>query len=138
MKNNTKKQLVILGLMLTFGVISSVSAECVRPVASGYKKIGCLQDGLASVLKDGKYGFIDKDGAVVIRPQYDFVSGFKEGLSHAKKGSKKGYIDTQGKEVIPFEYDFANDFENGIAKVSKDDKWFYIDKTGKFVKDVGK
>ena len=126
------------GLVAVLMSGTAFAAECVRPAVSGYKKVGCLSDGLAQVSKDHKFGFVDADGKVVIPLKFDHAADFKEGLSHAKKGGKKGYIDTQGKTVIPFEYDFANDFENGIAKVNKGEEWFYIDKTGQRVKEIEK
>ena len=125
-------------LAMTVLISSTAFAECVRPAASGYKRIGCLSEGLAVAQKEHKFGFINAEGKVVIPLEYDHVSDFKEGLAHAKKGSKKGYIDTQGKTVIPFEYHFANDFENGMAKVNKNEEWFYIDKTGQRVKELEK
>ena len=137
MKHTTRSFLwATMTICFLFG--TPVFAECVRPNVSGYKKVGCLSEGLATVQKEHKFGFIDKDGKVVIPVEDDHVSDFKEGLAHAKKGSKKGYIDTTGKTVIPFEYHFANDFENGMAKVNKGDDWFYIDKTGQRVKELEK
>jgi hypothetical protein len=52
-------------------------------------------DGLALVKKNGKWGYIDKTGTVVIAPQFDQVVGalgFPEGLAPVKKGGKWGYI----------------------------------------------
>ena len=125
-------------LAMTVLMSSTAFAECVRPRAIGYKRVGCLSEGLSVAQKEHKFGFINAEGKVVIPIEYDHVSDFKEGLAHAKKGNKKGYIDTQGKTVIPFEYHFANDFENGMAKVNKGEEWFYIDKTGKRVKELEK
>jgi len=46
------------------------------------------------------YGFIDKNGKVVIEPQFDNVEDFSEGLEQVKKDGKEGYIDKIGKVVI--------------------------------------
>jgi hypothetical protein len=50
-----------------------------------------------------KYGFIDKTGKEVIKPQYQEVHPFSEGLALVEKNDKYGYIDRTGKEVIPIQ-----------------------------------
>lgn len=50
---------------------------------------------------DGKFGFIDKTGKLVIPNIYTFANDFNEGLSQVSKNLKKGYIDNTGKIVIP-------------------------------------
>ena len=132
---NTARFFSVWGAISALLMFSSTisAAECVRPKVSGYKRVGCLNEGLAVVSKDMKYGAVDEKGTVIVPLEYDFIADFSEGLAHAKKGSKKGYLDTKGNIAIPFEYDMANPFENGKAKVQKMDQWFYIDTQGKVV-----
>lgn len=106
---------------------------------------------LFRVEKDGKYGYIDKTGKVVIPFQYDGADRFFEGLASVlvgaklvdvevtvygtggappvKKlekqlvGGKYGYIDTTGKMVIP-PYIYAGKFSEGLAAVGVGGKWF--------------
>ena len=132
---NTARFFSVLGAISALLMFSSTisAAECIRPKVSGYKRVGCLNEGLAVVSKDMKYGAVDEKGTVIVPLEYDFIADFKENLAHAKKGKKKGYINKTGEVVIPFEYDIAQDFENGKAKVQKMDQWFYIDTQGKVV-----
>ena len=132
---NTARFFSVLGAISALLMFSSTisAAECVRPKVSGYKRVGCLNEGLAVVSKDMKYGAVDEKGTVIVPLEYDFLADFKENLAHAKKGKKKGYINKTGEVVIPFEYDIAQDFENGKAKVQKMDQWFYIDTQGKVI-----
>lgn len=89
----------------------------------------------AWVTKQGKYGFIDKTGTLVIPAQYDVVNGFSEGLAKVKINGKCGFINTRGDVVIPVTFSDAASFESGIAWVKDDaNRTFYIDKTGKEVK----
>ncbi len=94
-----------------------------------------FSEGLTRVKKDGKWGFIDTTGKVVIPCQYDDASwSFSEGLTCVEKDGKYGFIDTTGKVVIPCQYDDASwSFSEGLARVKKDGKWRYIDTTGKEV-----
>ena len=54
---------------------------------------------LFPVVQNGKWGFIDKTGKIVINQKFDKVSGFSEGLCGVKIGNKWGYIDKTGKYV---------------------------------------
>lgn len=89
-----------------------------------------FSEGLSPVLKEGKCGFMNKKGEIVIKPEYDSVYGFNEGIALAEKEGKWGYIDRNGKVLIPFEYEWADQFSEGLAGVKKDGKFGYIDKTG--------
>lgn len=81
---------------------------------------------------DGKAGFIDHNGAIVIPFIYDFVLGFSEGLSAVGKDGKVGYIDKKGNVVIPFEFDQAEYFEKGLASARIGQNSGFIDKSGNF------
>lgn len=106
------------------------------------------QDGsqLFLIEKDGKSGFIDHNGKVVIAPQFDSVSGFSEGLALATCNGKKFFIDTSGRTVFEARYDIINNFSEGLAAVNigqtrvahiglidNPGRWGFIDKTGQLV-----
>jgi len=55
-----------------------------------------FSEGLAAVELNGKYGFIDKKGNLVIQPVYDNAYLFPEGLALVFLNGKRGYIDTKG------------------------------------------
>jgi hypothetical protein len=87
---------------------------------------------------EGKYGYIDRSGKMVIPPKFGSADPFSEGLAMVQldsAGNKWGYIDKSGKVVISGkEFDLARGFSEGLAVVrGKNDKYGYIDKTGKFV-----
>ncbi|MEJ1933162.1 WG repeat-containing protein, partial [Nostoc sp. NIES-2111] len=59
-----------------------------------------FSEGLASVkTESGKWGFINRQGNIVIKPQFDEVSNFSFGLARVRIGKKYGYIDKYGKYV---------------------------------------
>jgi hypothetical protein len=83
-----------------------------------FKKIGEYQENMI-VIKDkksGKYGYMNRDNQIVIKPTYQEAKYFQEGLAPVKL-KKWGYIDKTGKTVIEFHYDSCNCFNNGIARV---------------------
>ena len=65
-----------------------------------------------------KYGYIDKNGKVVIEPQFDYAYPFSEGLAHVNKDAKYGFIDKSGKVVIEPQFDEAGAFSEGFARVA--------------------
>jgi len=91
-----------------------------------------------------KWGFIDKQGKIVITPQFDEAVGFHEGLAAVGVGGKYGFIDRTGRIVINPVFDSTMPFDGGLAQVtvneaSGDDsakakyKFGFIDKTGKYI-----
>ncbi|EAK9856530.1 WG repeat-containing protein [Campylobacter lari] len=60
-----------------------------------------------------KYGFIDKQGNLVIEAKYDNAWGFSEGLARVELNGKYGFVDKQGNLVIETEYDVVLDLVEG-------------------------
>ena len=85
------------------------------------------------VRQNGKWGFIDNTGKVVIPLNYDWTWSFSEGLAAVERNGKWGFIDNTGKVVVPLNYDDAGSFSEGLALVSRNGKYGFVDKTGKVV-----
>lgn len=101
---------------------------------------------LIAVQKNGKVGYINTQGKLVIPAIYDDLqdpddkydetwanAASKEGTIVVAKNGKYGVIDTKGKTVVPLKYEELNDFSEGMASFRKGEKWGFIDKTGKEV-----
>lgn len=59
--------------------------------------------------KDGKYGYVDKDGKVVVDYQYDDAKEQNAyGYAAVQKDGKWGVINEKGEEVVAPQYDFSN------------------------------
>ena len=110
-----------------WGIIDKTGHE----VIARYGIRNPFSDGLASVASNGKYGFIDKKGHVVIPFKYDDARPFQEGLARIMLNHKYGFIDKTGRVVIPCIYENAHHFSEGFAAVKLGGKWGFIDKTGK-------
>lgn len=100
------------------------------------KKLKELENiALEHIKKDGKWGFADEAGNVVIQCKWKDAFPFKEELARVQEDNEKyGFIDKTGKVVIPCKWRGAWSFSEGMAAVM-DDNWKYgfIDKTGKVV-----
>jgi WG containing repeat len=85
-------------------------------------------------VRDGKYGYIERNGNIVIPARFEQARDFSEGLASVKIGDKYGCIDASGKIVIPPRFDFIDEFKNGLARITLDRlENGKIDKTGKIV-----
>lgn len=90
-------------------------------------------DGFSVVIKNGKYGVIDRKGNEVIPVQYDDLRFEDNGIAAVRKDGKWGYINVNGEEVTPAIYNDAVFFEKGLAAVKKENKWGYINTKGEEV-----
>ncbi len=82
-----------------------------------YSSVGYFHEGYARAEKNGKYGFVDKNGNEIIPPKYEWVGQFKEGVARVFTNDKAGYVAKKGKVVISEKYDDAWEFSQGLAKV---------------------
>lgn len=75
-------------------------------------------NGIAVLLMfDNTVQYINKEGKVLIRGDYDRVGNFNNGLAWVSKNNKFGYIDMSGKIVIDTIFTSATDFNEGVAFV---------------------
>lgn len=84
--------------------------------------------GMCQVEKDGKYGYVNTRGKLVIPFQYTKASPFSEnGLAFVVgENGLGGYIDKTGKYVISPKFDTGTIFKFGLAAVSRKGKFEYI------------
>jgi hypothetical protein len=83
------------------------------------------------VMENGKTGFRDLDGNIVIKPIYDNAEMFSEGLSTVQIGNKYGLIDETGKYVLALrDMEYLGSVHNGLASFRANDKYGFIDTAG--------
>lgn len=81
-----------------------------------------------------KFGFVDKQGEVVINPQFSEVRNFSDGLCGVMNDDGKwGFIDKEGSIVINYQFDDVRDFKGGKCIVQSDNKSGVIDEEGKYI-----
>ncbi len=115
-----------MGCDLMFGrVFLLVVALLIAAINSSAQYVS---DHWFPVYVNGKAGFIDRSGKIVLEPKYDGASYFSEGLARVSVGRdtiitdgfSQGFIDESGKLVIKPSWDVVSHFSEGLAAVGYD------------------
>ena len=84
---------------------------------------------------EGKTGYIDRQYAMVIEPQFEEGHFFSEGYARVKVNGKWGLINPEGKVVKLFDFVLKGDLHDGYMRFLKGGKIGFIDKNGKILID---
>ena len=98
-----------------------------------FRAAGDFSDGLAPVKINGKWGYINKVGNILIDPKFNACGFFSGGLAVARIGDIWSFIDKTGRVVISEQFEEVQHFSDGLAAVKTGSNWKYIDKNGKIV-----
>lgn len=90
---------------------------------------------LLVVVKNGRYGYIDHKGKMVIRPQFLWGEDFDHGFAWVYVCSRDVLIDESG-SVVPKKQADAYAFSNGLRLKQQGNKYGFIDTSGKFKIDA--
>lgn len=98
---------------------------------------GEFSEGLRVVVRDGRFGYADETGRIVIAPRYAWAGDFSEGRAAVAvdalvgEGMLMGLIDREGRAVIPPEYDDLSWDGSRYATVDKGGLHGCLDRTGR-------
>lgn len=76
--------------------------------------------------RDGKWGFIDRNGVPMITFSFEQVTPFSEGLAGVRFGDKWGFVNLAGELIIPFRFE-----ESGIDRKGTTGEQPFVFKEGK-------
>ena len=116
-------------------------------IIDGIAQTGKNIDGLIQVKQvadqgsfwdDGKWGYIDEQGKLVIDYQYDFAGDYVDGLAGVVKDGKYGFINKDNKYVIEptFEYGKSTllpNFSDGLVEIYEKPNWTIYNTKGEKV-----
>lgn len=96
---------------------------------------GPIKEGLARLRKDAHhYGFSDRFGKIVIKPEFDNVGVFDGGVCPVETKEKWGVINRSGAFVVAPKYDgLDRNFSEGKIAFRTGSKWGVIDAKGQVV-----
>ncbi len=98
-----------------------------------------MSEGLLPVMKNGKVGYINGNGYLVIPLRYDKLNGrnwarrFNNGRAIVKKNGKLGVIDTNNRVIVPFssQIQSISDFSARKATMRKRGQIIIVDVNGR-------
>lgn len=133
------RPMVVVALLFACALIVASCGSSGATVAT--ESTESTAPGLYPVSLDGRWGYIDGTGTIVIEPQFDLALDFTEGLAAVTLEGKWGYIDTSGTMLIQPQFDRAQPFSEGLGAVhtySYSDGqplnyWGFVDRTGDVV-----
>jgi len=98
---------------------------------------GRVSEGKVAISLNGKLGYADRDGNVVVQPQFEHAEPFYEDRAAVCKQGRWGYINPAGKLVILLQYRGCSWFDSGVAIVKPYDQSepLLIDKDGNLVRE---
>lgn len=88
-------------------------------------------EGLAGVSIGGKWGYVDRNGRIVINLIYDSCTKFSNHRAAVSLCGKWGYIDPQGAIVAKIMYDNAWSYRGSLALVCRNGKYGYLGNDGR-------
>lgn len=92
---------------------------------------GTFQSGLVLTLSQGKYGYTDTTGKLVIATTYKEAGEFKQGRAFVINADKvKQCITPAGEVVFSYTGDLVSHFNKGTALFKNDEGFFYLNRKG--------
>ncbi len=116
------------------GVVNFRTGKEVLPPQ--YTHIRPFREGVAAVLANGSWQFVDVSGKALFPQQFEDAGVFSEGFAAARTGGKWGFINKKGAWVIPAQYERVTAFEKGSAFAKTAQGWQQIDGTGKTLRTL--
>lgn len=102
--------------------------------AEDYDLIFPPADGYIRVVRDLKWGLLDKNADEILNCKWDYLGELAEGFRLIRSGSLTGFANAEGKQVITPQFVQAENFSQGLAAVKNDEgKWGYINTEGTLI-----
>ena len=131
-----RKVLYILGGLAVIIVIACLVKTQTKSKKISFNEVQVIKhaednDTQIRVIKNGKWGMLDKNGKILGDIEYNSISPFYEGISRVEKDGKFGYVDEKFNFIVKPKYDYGYYFTNGFAIVKNNNKAGFINKKGK-------
>ena len=110
------------------GILKTICLQSWLILAIAFGLISTPMAADVLVNNQGKFGYADENGKLVVGYKYSYIDSFDEnGLALVMKGSKCGMINRDGVEILPAIYDNITEFDHGVAQIKKGKKVGLID-----------
>ena len=100
-----------------------INSKGEKVLTDGFDKIKQINSDGVVFVKDKKYGFMDYDKKVIIKPKYQDLKELNAGIFKAKKDDKYGIVDLENKEKLAFKYSDIYYEQSAGFYVAEDEKY---------------
>ena len=109
------RRLLALAMAALLAAVPAMAAEDFRSAQA----ISNFSEGLAAFQDaSGLWGYLNRQGEVVIEPAWDYAGDFCEGRARVRGDNQQyGYIDAEGNVAVAPLFTASTDFDNGVACV---------------------
>ena len=140
----TSEGRIIIAVNTDWGVGYFTDANGKLLFKKQFEEVDVFCDGYARVKLDGKYGYINSNGDLVVPCIYDdaycsyvpYISDPEDGYFVSLNG-KYGLVFLTGEEVVPCVYDYIFPFSCDIAVVWSEGKYGCVDMEGEIIVPFG-
>ena len=119
MKYGFKCAAALVFCVFSLSDAAAQTADVLRRLNAKYDRVMPFDEGLAVVSENGRYGYVDTLGKVVVPLIYDEAASFRNGRATVSKGKaeacKQAMIDRSGREITPFAWDHLGSVADGEA-----------------------
>lgn len=98
-----------------------------------FQQVRHLSNGMAAVMKNDKWGFVNEQGVLAVDCLYDLVADFRASVTAVQKQNNWFLIDKSGAVIKQLDIDFFFGYQNGVAKIMKRGRSNFIDESGNLV-----
>ena len=95
-----------------------------------------ISENRIGVKLEGKYGFVNSNGQLIIANRYDDIQLFSEGLAAYQLNGKWGFLNEQEQLVVQPYYDEVLPFNQNVAAVRDGTQWGLIDQNGNIIEKI--
>jgi hypothetical protein len=81
--------------------------------------------------KKGKFGLLDGEGRLIVKPIFDNIGPMSNGVAPFKKGDILGFFNRNGKIVCQTDLESLTSYDDLMAGTDSGGQWHVIDKSGK-------
>lgn len=101
-----------------------------------------VNEGLAVVKKDGKYGYASQEYKIPEKCEWDYATNFKSGVAAVKKDKKWGLINSKLESITEMKYDdikideMSSCISNGVIFAKENNKYIMLNSSGERIGDL--
>jgi len=98
-----------------------------------FTEIAKFNEGLAVIVSEGKFGYINNNGEITIPTKFDYASMFYNGFAEVEILGKSCFINTKGDKQFEPKFEEIRPYGEGFAGFKQTGKYGFINAKGDFM-----